>query len=93
MFTRMKRQGGGFGFVMLLVVVAIVMLLVARSWKSVAPDAIEVATPAGPAAISDHGEREAAAEARSGLLPNLQDMRRETGNHAQEVQDTLQEIE
>jgi hypothetical protein len=89
----MKRQGGGFGVVMLLVVVAIVLLLVARSWKSSAPTAIEVATPGGTVAVPDHGQSEAAAEASSGVLPNIHDMQRETGAHADEVQNALQEID
>jgi len=78
---------------MLLVVVAIVMLLVARSWKSVAPTAIEVSTPAGTVAVPSHGDGEAAAAATSGALPDLSDARRETGAHAQQLQDALQEIE
>lgn len=89
----MKRQGGGFGIIMLLVVVAIVMLLVARSWKSVAPTAVQVATPAGNVAVPDHGDGEAAEAATSGTLPDLNDARRETGAHAEQLQDALKEIE
>lgn len=38
----MRRQGGGFGTVILLVVVAVVLYLVARNWTSVAPTAMEI---------------------------------------------------
>ena len=89
----MKRQGGGFGMVMLLVVLVIVLLLVARKWNSVAPTAIEVSTPAGQVQVPDHGDAEAGAAVRSGGLPNLGDMRRETGAHTQQVQDALQQID
>jgi hypothetical protein len=87
----MSRQGGGFGVVVLLVVLAVVLLLVARSWQSVAPTAIEVSTPAGGTAVPDHGEAQAAGEVRSGALPRLDDMRRETGTHAAQVQDALRQ--
>jgi hypothetical protein len=89
----MKRQGGGFGVVMLLVVVAIVLLLVARSWKSVAPTAVQVSTPAGKVAVPDHGDRDAAAAATSGNLPDLNDARRETGAHAEQLQDAMKQVE
>jgi hypothetical protein len=89
----MKRQGSGFGIVMLLIVMVIVLLLVARKWKSVAPEAIEVSTPAGQVQVSDHGDAEAGSAVRSGTLPDLGDMRRETGAHTQQVQDTLQQID
>jgi len=87
----MKRQGGGFGIIMLLVVMVIVLMLVARKWNSVAPNAIEVSTPAGQVQVPDHGE--AGAAVRSGGLPNLGDMQRETGAHTQQVQETLQQID
>jgi hypothetical protein len=89
----MKRQGGGFGIIMLLVVMVIVLMLVARKWKSVAPNAIEVSTPAGQVQVPDHGDAEAGAAVRSGGLPNLGDMQRETGAHTQQVQETLQQID
>lgn len=39
------RQGGGFGFVVLLVVLAVVLLLASRAMRSVMPTALEVAAP------------------------------------------------
>ena len=79
--------------VMLLVVLVIVLLLVARKWNAVAPTAIEVSTPAGQVQVPDHGDAEAGAAVRSGGLPNLGDMQRETGAHTQQVQDALQQID
>ncbi len=89
----MSRQGGGFGFVMLLVVLAVVLLIAAKAWKSAAPTALEVATPVGDVTISDHGASEAAGQVRPGGLPGLSDMRRETGTHTQQVEETLQQID
>src|SRR5262249_46704928 len=37
-----KRQGGGFGFIMLLVVMAIVLLLASKAWKAISPTALDV---------------------------------------------------
>jgi len=85
----MARRGSGFGFVLLVVVLAVVLLLVARSWRSVAPTAVQVATPAGAVSVDAHGEEAAAAAVRRGALPDLREMRQETGAHAQEVQDAL----
>ena len=89
----MRKHGGGFGIVILLVVLAVVMLLVARNWKSVAPTAIQVTNPSSPVQVDDHGQPEAGEAIRSGQLPNLNDMRQATSQHASEVQDALQEIE
>jgi len=89
----MERRGAGFGMVMLVVVMAVVLLLVARSWKSVAP--VAVALPDGdvPVQVDDRGESGAGAAVRSGNLPGLQDMREETRAHSEELQEALETIE
>jgi hypothetical protein len=87
------RKGGGFGMLMLVVVLAIVLLLVARHWKAVAPTAVQVHEYPSAAPVDAHGEDEAGAALQSGTLPDLNDMRQATDAHAQQVQDALEEIE
>ncbi len=41
----MAKKPSGFGFVMLVVVLAVVLLLAARQWRSVAPTALQVSDP------------------------------------------------
>lgn len=88
-----KKGVSGIGFVMLLVVLVIVMLLVAKSWKSVAPTAMQIDDPYLPLTVDDHGETGAGEALRSGRLPDLNDMRQQTGAHAQQVQEALEAIE
>ena len=85
----MSKRLPGFGLVMLVVVLAVVLVLVARSWRAVAPTAIQVSSPELAGSVHDHGESRAAAELRSGQLPNLGDMRQNTSAHADEVQRAL----
>ena len=84
------RKGGGIGFVLLAVVMVVVLLLVARSWKSLGPTAIQV-THGGEsgAIVPDHGESQAGAAVASGDLPGLNQMQQETDAHAQQVQEAL----
>jgi hypothetical protein len=85
----MRRQGGGFGFVMLLVVVAVVLFLAARNWKRVAPTAMEVsgdpATELSTAA-SDSGQPNGGVPP---VRPSLREMQQETSAHTDDVRDTL----
>jgi len=78
----MSRRGGSFGLVVLVVVLAVVLLLVARSWRAVAPQAISVSAPR----VTDPA-------LGSGDLPDLNETRRRTDTHAAQVQDALAEIE
>jgi hypothetical protein len=80
----MRGKGSGFGLIMLLVVLAVILILVGRSWNSVAPEALSVA---------DHGQPEAAEAVRSGKLPDLKETRQRTEAHAQEVREILEETE
>ena len=87
-----KLRGGiGFGFVMLLVTLAIVLFLVARSWESMAPTATQLDEP--EALLEKHGQTQPQGVRNVGELPNLDEMRQATDAHAQEVQDALAEIE
>ena len=87
------RKGGGFGLVMLVVVMAVVLLLVAKNWKSVAPTAVQLPENGPTAPLSTHGEDQAGEALSSGNLPDLNDMRSETDAHAQRLQEALSEIE
>ena len=72
----------------------IVMMLVARSWESVAPEAIQVTNPHGPdvnVQFSDHGESQAGDALRDGDLPGLREMQQQTDARTQEVADALAE--
>jgi len=78
--------------IVLLVALVIVLLLVARSWKSVAPEAMQVSNPDGSSVsvqASDHGETEAGEAVRSGDLPDLNETKKQTDAHAQQVQEAL----
>jgi hypothetical protein len=89
----MAKRGSGIGMVMLVVVLAIVLLLVARNWRSVAPTAMQISDPELGSAVDDHGQTEAGAAVRSGQLPDLNDMRQQTAAHSQDVQEALEAIE
>jgi hypothetical protein len=82
----MARKGSGFGLVVLVVTLVVVLLLVARSWKSVAPTATQIPDQV---ILDDHGEPEAAGTIREGGLPDLNQMRRQTNLHSKQVQEAL----
>lgn len=76
----------GVGFVAVLIVTAIVLILAARAWTSVAPTAQQIMKP-GTGAVPDHGDKKAAAAATSGDLPDLEEMKKRTDRHAAEVKE------
>jgi hypothetical protein len=79
--------------VMLVVVLAVVLLLVARNWRAVAPTAMQISDPELGSSVDDRGQAEAGAAVRSGQLPDLNDMRLQTDAHSQDVQEALEAIE
>jgi hypothetical protein len=85
----MSRKPSGFGFVMLLVVLAIVLWVAARGWEGSGAAALaldpQAATPARQGA---RDAREAAAD-----LPDLHDMRDATADHADAVREALEATE
>ena len=89
----MARKGSGVGMVMLVVVLAIVLLLVARNWRSVAPTAMQHSDSETQLSVDDHGQSEAGEAIRSGQLPDLNDMRQRTGAHAEQLQEALETTE
>jgi hypothetical protein len=89
----MARRGFGVGMIALLIVVAVVLTLAAKAWKSVAPEVLEINGAAQIGPLDTHGQDEAAGELRSGQLPRLSDTRRETDEHSARVQEALNAVE
>ncbi len=89
----MKKMGGGFGLIAMVIVVAIVLLLVAKQWKAVAPTAMQLDGDMPMIVPETHGEDGAGEALRRGGLPNLNQMRQATGDHAEQVQEALAEAE
>jgi hypothetical protein len=76
----------------LLVALVVVMLLAARSWQSVAPEAIQITNPgAGEVNVryNTHGETEAGSSLSRGDLPGLAETQQETDAHLKQVQSAL----
>ncbi len=89
----MKKMGGGFGLIAMVIVVAIVLLLVAKQWKSVAPTVMQLDADGPMIVPNTHGEDGAGEALRRGGLPNLNQMRQATGEHAEQVQEAFDEVE
>ena len=89
------RKGGGFGLLMLVIVLLVVMLLVAKNWQAVGPTAVQINDPelGVKVTVDDHGQTEAGEALRSGQLPDLNEMRQSTDEHAKQVQETMQQID
>jgi hypothetical protein len=88
----MKKGGGGFGFVLAIVVLLIVMLLSAKAWNAVMPTAAQALAPPGTRQgairqVDDHGQTEVGKEIRSGTLPDLNKMLQSTDQHIKQVQE------
>jgi hypothetical protein len=76
--------------IVLLVVLAVVLVLVARAWKSVAPTALDVSGVAPAGAVPDHGQPQATEALRKGDLPRMDEARQRTDEHGARVQEALQ---
>ncbi len=89
----MAQVKSGIGTILLLVVLAVVMLLVAKSWKTIAPTALDTqdALQSGP--LHDHGQGEAGDAIRKGDLPGLRETQENTDAHAAQVQEALNAVE
>jgi hypothetical protein len=87
----MRKQGGGFGVVLLLVVVAVVLFLATRAWKQVLPTASEIANPSAPdASKTATGEGASSGEVPP-VRPSLREMDQRTSEHTDQVRDTLRD--
>ena len=84
----MRSRISGFGMLALLVVVALVLLLVARAWERLAPAAPEVAVPlaGGPA-----GEDGRPSE-RDERMPGLTETMRRTDQHEERTREAMEKI-
>ena len=87
----MRKLSGGFGLVMLVIVVAVVLLLTARAWNAVAPTAADLREASAPVPADVRGA--ATSATRDGSLPRLDDVRQRTGAHAEDLANALAETE
>jgi len=88
----MARRGGGFGLVMLVVVMAIVLLLVAKSWKAMGSHAVSVQSPEAKAAteaIPAQPPDGTTAPGQRQLQSSLTDAKAKTAAHTDQVKDAL----
>lgn len=76
---------------MLVVVAAIVLLLVAQAWEKLAPTALQLPAAQTAEGINSHGQDEAAEATRE--LPDLEQTRKSTDEHAEQLQHALDTIE
>jgi hypothetical protein len=98
----MRRQGGGFGFVVMLVVLAVVFYVAMANFKSVAPAAVEIqkhnkARRAGQEVQPESFEPKGGSPSASAdswtpappSRPSLSTMDKRTSDHSAAVQDAL----
>jgi hypothetical protein len=95
----MRRQGGGFGILMLLVVVAIIAYMAMRNARTVAPTAMEIErhNQARREVATDGAAPDTAPAAPNGdawnptppARPSLQTVDQKTSEHSATVQDAL----
>lgn len=92
---RRSRVGGGFGFIVLLVVVAVVMLLASRMLRGVGGVAVDATRPKHDATVSpdltpppvNSGAGQRQIEAR------LSDAQKKTAAHTDQMKKALQEAQ
>ena len=86
----MGNKSGGFGYILALAVLVILLFLSVRAWKNAAPAAAQALKPGAPATLPDHGQTGAGKEVRSGGLPNMKKMGENTDAHVQEINEVTQ---
>lgn len=85
------RKLGGFGFILALAVLVIVLHLTGRAWRAVMPTASQGLRPGGPATTApNHGQKEAGDAVRSGSLPGVGKMEQNTDEHIKRVKEAAQ---
>ncbi len=77
--------------VVLLVVLAVVLLLAARSWKAVTPTLSHLPGGENLGPVSEHDRTDAEEADPDTGLPNLEEMQQATSEHSDLVQETLKE--
>jgi hypothetical protein len=98
----MRRQGGGFGFVIMLVILAVVFYLAMNNFKSVAPEAMDIkrhndARKAGRDVRIDEGQPQTPPASSNAdawtpappSRPNLSTMDQKTTEHTAAVSDAI----
>ena len=101
------RKGGGVGFIVVLIAAAIVMILAMRQWLAVAPTAQQImaidqanriasgqkdkAKAKAKLKPGEHGQGSVEDQQKRGVLPDLQDMKDGTDQHAKEVDDAMKQ--
>lgn len=88
-----QKQGSGIGLVILVIVMAVVLLLVTKAWKSMSPSAMQAidSAVASPRSTSDKDNKKE--NAGSLNLPDLEEMGENTDEHTEEVEEALDLIE
>ena len=102
----MRRQGGGFGFVIMLIVLAVIFFIAMNNFKRVAPTAMEIqqhnkARKAGQEVAPEDFEPKSASKSSSAdawtpappARPNLNTMEKRTDQHTAAVSDALSHAE
>jgi len=79
--------------VMLLIVMAVVLMLVANAWRTMAPAALDTHDALNSGPLATHGQTEAAQEIRKGGLPGVRETQQETNKHTADVEEALASIE
>jgi hypothetical protein len=85
----MNRKLGSIAFLVLVVTMAVVLVLVTRSWSSLAPTVDEIRSvqqgaPAAPSGVTNTQQRD---------LPRMSDMKQATDEHSDGVQEALAAID
>ncbi len=93
----MRRQGGGFGFVVMLVVLVVVLFIAMNNFKSTAPAAVAIqkhnqARESGEAVPSAPATDDSWTPAPPSR-PNLSTMDEKTSDHSAAVQGALSQTE
>ena len=86
----MRQTGGGFGYVLVIAVLVVLLLLSVRDWRNAAPAAAQALKPGASATVPEHGRTEAGREVRSGTLPNMKKTGENTDSHVQEINEITQ---
>jgi predicted lipid-binding transport protein (Tim44 family) len=87
----MRRQGSGFGFVVLLVVLVVVLFLASRAFKSTLPAATALAKPSPADQEAQESAASQGGEAiRPSRMPDLKDVKRTTDAHAKQVREAVE---
>jgi hypothetical protein len=82
----MARKASGLSFVLVLAALVTVLLLAAKAWQKVAPTAAQINSVQTPAAGN---EAVSPASEQPGTLPDLNQMRQQTGTHVEQVKEAL----